>query len=658
MYITFSLPYKRNISFVFCSCVTWAAVGKVGDVPQVALTDLAMALWRTFHPVPDSPAGEAGTGNKQAAFTLMGSDLWRVLQHSGVTDTSILRDRTKAAFAEYSSLLVDTASNIAASTATTFTSRSTAQFKILGFFAYSAPLLACAKDNAAVITGTMEKLLLLVQSNLTSRWRGSESAMAGLLESLPTNGTIGGFGLETLKELDSGATTTTTTTNTTVVASIDIMCFNLLRCLSQAFAMVSRDGLQTVTYTTRCAAVVRDVEEVFMHQRVPLSSTPLASLIHLHITQAIEGFKSTYQHTLTEHSGATLTFPAFPAIKYDIPESITAIRKSHESCEKSSRFNNLLISDLHLLGTRTSSRKEIQFSKSRARPFHLLTDFYGDSFDCTDFSIVSSVLAMSESSRWKGSMYASSEDVTAIILDVVSPRIGLGLSAGDHTCHRMPLRSLEVSEEEKRQQEESLMDDALTYLSPRDRYWRQVSGSSDLITVLMSTEVNPSTCKVVVHVKAYNSSGFKIPSFRMELVTSSSNGTACFEQDGTIQSSDGVDYFLPDSYVYRVFDFTLLDFGAVDVMVQVVYSELTHTYKDIFPGVVGVGVSSESRSLSKGLRDSVRPSTTTTTTTTTWTAVVESNPLRLSVSAQLLPYGRGGLSSMQYLYRKNRFSLW
>ena len=626
---------KLSFALVYDSCMTCAVVGNVGDVSQVALVDLAMVVWSSFAPVSDQAEEGSGQGATPSS-SLMGPDLWRVLQLSGVTD-SVLHDRVKATFSEYSSLIVDTVSLIAASSAV-FSSRSSAQVKMLAFFTHCAPLLNCVREDA--VTNTLEKLRVLIQSNIaSSRWQSSESFGKELLESLPTNGMLGGFDLGSQKEDDHNA------------ASIDILCFNLLTNLAQAFASGSRDRLQTVNYIIRCAAAVRDVEEVFMTPQSSTTSTPLVSLIYKGIRHTIQELESTYQQVLSDHSDPNTKLPMFPAAKYDIHESIVAHRKTHESCEKRFVFTNMCNStvlDFHIMGSPTSSSVQIPFSKPIARglPSQSLTQFSENNFELTDFSIVGSVFVRPESSHWRDSKYAASEDVRSLIVDVVCPRAGLDVDHSHDTKSLHPTAG--GSDDEAQRQEESLIDSVLTYLSPSDRFWQQVSGSSDLITVLLSTEVNPFTRKVAVYAKAFNSSGFKIPIFRMELVTSSSYNTACFDLD-SIQSLDGVEYFLPDSYVYRVFDFTLLDFGAVDVTLQVVYSDLTHTYNNIFPSP-RVDASSESKSISNPTRsqDSVA----------TWTAVVACRPVRLSVSAQLLPYGLGSLSSMRYLYRKNRYSLW
>jgi len=66
-------------------------------------------------------------------------------------------------------------------------------------------------------------------------------------------------------------------------------------------------------------------------------------------------------------------------------------------------------------------------------------------------------------------------------------------------------------------------EDALFYLkgSPDDLVFRQVSGSSDPLTILAAVQVEAREKKIQLHVRIINSSGFKIPLFLVRVVVAS-----------------------------------------------------------------------------------------------------------------------------------------
>jgi hypothetical protein len=260
--------------------------------------------------------------------------------------------------------------------------------------------------------------------------------------------------------------------------------------------------------------------------------------------------------------------------------------------------------------------------------------------------------------------------------------------------------------------------EATAMLPPRERFWTTVSGSADVLTVLASTEVDFTTMTASVHVRVFNSSGFKVPSFALHLLVNGSalsvnrNATLPSFADAageslshsgaviaqhTLQSSlqrlaaasappgatttasafpthsvwvdrqcvlvqPGVDFFLPDAYIERTFTCRVTAFAPFSVTVRVVYPDLMYDEDNIFE----IPADSEGGNKAKRGKKPKQASGTLQAKSTPylgeyrapqssrWSAVLDCAPLTVPVTALLLPYGYGSFSGMRHFAQAHR----
>jgi len=160
-------------------------------------------------------------------------------------------------------------------------------------------------------------------------------------------------------------------------------------------------------------------------------------------------------------------------------------------------------------------------------------------------------------------------------------------------------------------------------LPPREKHWTVVSGSADLLTVLAYSTIDIHTSTAYIHVRVFNSAGFKIPTFAVHVVingnllcvssdkyihsvaTSASTGhkfspltTSTIQQSYTtsttipsqsvvfdsssVSTASGVEFFLPDAYIERTFSCKVVQFAPFQVTVRVVYADLVYDEDDIY----------------------------------------------------------------------------
>lgn len=168
-------------------------------------------------------------------------------------------------------------------------------------------------------------------------------------------------------------------------------------------------------------------------------------------------------------------------------------------------------------------------------------------------------------------------------------------------------------------------------LAPREKHWTVVSGSADLLTVLACSTVDAHTSTAFIHVRVFNSAGFKIPTFAVHLTingnllcvandkhlsaspaisaasgsnfspvtvstilqqyTDSSSGggggvatpsqSVVFDRS-SVNTANGVEFFLPDAYIERTFSCRVVQCAPFQVTVRVVYADLVYDEDDIY----------------------------------------------------------------------------
>jgi len=159
-------------------------------------------------------------------------------------------------------------------------------------------------------------------------------------------------------------------------------------------------------------------------------------------------------------------------------------------------------------------------------------------------------------------------------------------------------------------------------LPPRAPHYTIVSGSADLLTISAYSTVDLLTSTAYVHVRVYNSSGFKIPTFAIHLVldsnflcmnrdthqatntsfnattnsiiaatasdfdhstsTSATTSHTVVFDSTSIHTANGVDFFLPDAYIERTFSCKIVHFAPFQAIVRVVYADLVYDEDDIY----------------------------------------------------------------------------
>ena len=189
--------------------------------------------------------------------------------------------------------------------------------------------------------------------------------------------------------------------------------------------------------------------------------------------------------------------------------------------------------------------------------------------------------------------------------------------------------------------------------------WTQVSGSGDLLTVLVSPpssedEQNPTV--LTVRVRVTNTSGFKIPAFTIGIVlltadrhTSSVSSAAASVlravqsggSDTIIDATGLIEYMRSGAMVEKSFFIDVRYFSSVDVVVRLSYPDLAVEEADsgdaffssnkISPSATGSDFESPRGVVSRA---------------EVITAVTDCAPLHISVSALLVPYGQGALPSL------------
>ncbi|KAJ1379907.1 hypothetical protein B484DRAFT_412235, partial [Ochromonadaceae sp. CCMP2298] len=163
-----------------------------------------------------------------------------------------------------------------------------------------------------------------------------------------------------------------------------------------------------------------------------------------------------------------------------------------------------------------------------------------------------------------------------------------------------------------------LLDDAV--LPTRGRYWQQLSGSADVLTVLACSELDALTHTLQVHVQLHNSGGFKIPTFKVHLLTSCntlardpteslgriypgegmgagggmggdlgavgtstlpSSPSATFTQASVLVQA-GAEFLLPGAYVERTLSMCALRVAPLSAVLRVEYADLVYDEDDLF----------------------------------------------------------------------------
>lgn len=252
-------------------------------------------------------------------------------------------------------------------------------------------------------------------------------------------------------------------------------------------------------------------------------------------------------------------------------------------------------------------------------------------------------------------------------------------------------------------------------LPPREKFWTQLSGSADLLTVLAYSEIDLLTMTAAVHVRVFNSSGFKIPTFALHLVASAdllsvdhtqglcahtaplgatmagsaasvvtqtqqhlllSAGQgfslppqAVYFDESCVISAPGVDFFLPEAYVERTLTCKVRQFAPFEAVVRIVYADLVYDEDNIFeiPQDGNLGTSragghhksaaakkSKSANANASSRGARYMEEYKDNQSNKWSAVLDCAPLRVPISAQLLPYGFGTCSAMSYWYQHHQ----
>lgn len=245
--------------------------------------------------------------------------------------------------------------------------------------------------------------------------------------------------------------------------------------------------------------------------------------------------------------------------------------------------------------------------------------------------------------------------------------------------------------------------------------YSQISGSSDPLTVLAAVEFNKQTLQGTVWVKVVNSSGFKFDGYSVQLLLKSSNwfasvqdvtriaktaATSKFDvssrfsegasrtsslpdayvtigqeilQDkpllvsgglsadvapGALQHSTHTEYVLHNGTSESTFNFQLKRLGSVEIVIRLKYQDLQEgtPLPDLWSLVKCLPGKSNALSAKKETEDDAR--FTSEKMPPGNRASTQCMPLRLSVSSQLAPYGRGIFNSFGSAAWTNRMQNW
>lgn len=263
--------------------------------------------------------------------------------------------------------------------------------------------------------------------------------------------------------------------------------------------------------------------------------------------------------------------------------------------------------------------------------------------------------------------------------------------------------------------EHSLLSIAM--LPPREKFWTQLSGSADLLTVLAYSDIDLLSMTASIHVRVFNSSGFKIPTFALHLVaagnllsvdysrglashtvalgsTITGNAASVVHQtqqhllhsagqgysiprqsiyfdESCVLSASGVDFFLPDAYIERTLTCKVRTFAPFEAVVRIVYADLVYDEDNIFeiPKEHSVNIgTARSSAVNKVTAAKKNKSANANASSrgarymeeykekhsNKWSAVLDCEPLRVPISAQLLPYGYGTCSALRYWYNQHQ----
>jgi hypothetical protein len=209
--------------------------------------------------------------------------------------------------------------------------------------------------------------------------------------------------------------------------------------------------------------------------------------------------------------------------------------------------------------------------------------------------------------------------------------------------------------------------------------------------------------KASIHVRVYNSAGFKIPTFALRLLVNGNAlcvdrrpGQASFDTAGEGLSDNGagivkqtlnhlqratgdeftpaaqstwlstscvlvqpgVEFFLPDAYIERTFTCSVTRFAPFEATVRIVYADLVYDEDNIYE--IPVDVSESSGKSKAKTKKKARVNSTAVQSkvqyldeykaehSTRWSAVLDCAPLHVPVSAQLVPYGYGSFSALRH----------
>lgn len=254
--------------------------------------------------------------------------------------------------------------------------------------------------------------------------------------------------------------------------------------------------------------------------------------------------------------------------------------------------------------------------------------------------------------------YVCSEDIIGLIDDVINYHLALPITIiSSHSRNLSPSVYFD-------KMISSTPDIAAKIAIPVDEvYWETISGSADLLTVLASTSINAASSTATVRVRVFNSAGFKIPYFRIRLLLAPAHPRRASSEPCTLTASfinsekydvEGAEYFLPNAYIERRFKLSINRIGAVQIVVRLVFPDLVREEEDLCELGIVAGQPS------KGLREkrAVYPlglhiaQGFQSAQSKKWAAHVDCSPVLLPISSQLLPYGAGSFSSLQYFLRR------
>ena len=203
-----------------------------------------------------------------------------------------------------------------------------------------------------------------------------------------------------------------------------------------------------------------------------------------------------------------------------------------------------------------------------------------------------------------------------------------------------------------------------TILPCRERFWTTVSGSADLLTIQCSSIIDHNTMIADIYLRVYNSSGFKIPIFSLELLMNThsytnintTTNTTTSSSNNNIMKQKGVEFFLPESYIERKFQYKIQKFTSFQAIVRLIYRDLVYDEDNIYEIPLNNNIHNieHKNKLNKALiyqNHIIKQrylSEYQDINSNKWAAILDCQPYFIPTTALLLPYSYGILSSLIY----------